>query len=98
MRKRSPPWEHHRSLGIVVLYDPTGRRFLISQVTLQGFPHPWGAVRTVDHNPLAKESSYPAKIDFQAIFAAVLVTLPAESRGGESLVVHRVVGSSSSER
>ena len=34
IRKRTPPLEHNRSLDIVLLYGPTGKRFLISEVTL----------------------------------------------------------------
>ena len=29
-RKRPPTWEPHRSLGTVLLYGPTGWRFLMS--------------------------------------------------------------------
>ena len=33
-KKTPPPYEHHRSLGIVLLHGPTGWRFLISEVNL----------------------------------------------------------------
>jgi hypothetical protein len=33
-----PPYDHHRPLGIVLLYGPRGVRFLICKVPLYSFP------------------------------------------------------------
>jgi len=42
-------------------------------------------------HPALKKSTCPEEIVFQAISDAVLVTSRADVRGGERLVVHRVV-------
>ena len=34
IRKRPPPYDHHRSLGIGLLWSPTGGLFLMSEVPL----------------------------------------------------------------
>ena len=34
IRKRTPPYDHHRALGVTVLQDPTGWHFLMSEVPL----------------------------------------------------------------
>ena len=33
-RKRTPPYEHHRALGMVLLKGPRGALFLMSEVPL----------------------------------------------------------------
>ena len=34
IRNSTPPWGHHRALGIVLLYGPRGALFLMSEVPL----------------------------------------------------------------
>jgi len=36
IRNSAPPQDHQRALGIVLLYGPTGARFLMSEAPLQG--------------------------------------------------------------
>ena len=33
-KKHPPPWEHHRAPGTGLLWDPSGRQFLVSEVPL----------------------------------------------------------------
>ena len=35
-KKQPPPYDHHRALGMVLLQGPRGRRFLMTEVPLQG--------------------------------------------------------------
>ena len=37
IRNRAPPRDHHRALGIALLWGPTGRRFLMDKVSLQWY-------------------------------------------------------------
>ena len=36
VRNSPPPYDHHRDLGIVLLYGPRGALFLMSEVPLYG--------------------------------------------------------------
>ena len=41
-KKRPPPWDHRRALGIGLLQGPRGLRFLMSEVSLQHLYHDRG--------------------------------------------------------
>jgi hypothetical protein len=56
--KPPPPQEHHRSLGIVQLFGPTGWRFLVSEVTL----HPLNSFVSQDAAAVSEMTPTPSQI------------------------------------